>query len=251
MAITVNTLPVTNPKDGSICFDAVLNQNTSFTIDTNLDATNHQFEWFENTIKLSETNATLTVNKPGAYTVIAKNIQTNCLSNPKTVNVNLISTPIDVKISLSEAFEDNQYIHVFASGGSGSFNYQLDNETVQTSSTFENVKPGEHLITVFDVMGCTPKVIPVTLINYLHYFTPNGDTYHEYWNIIGLKDQPDSRIYIFDRYGKLLKEMNGLYIGWDGTYNGYPLPSTDYWFKVNYKENGIDKEFKAHFSLKR
>ncbi|WP_343626171.1 T9SS type B sorting domain-containing protein, partial [Flavobacterium lindanitolerans] len=39
--------------------------------------------------------------------------------------------------------------------------------------------------------------------------------------------------------------------GWDGTMNGNPLPSTDYWFKVLYKENNASKEFKAHFSLKR
>ncbi|HEX9979873.1 MAG TPA: T9SS type B sorting domain-containing protein [Flavobacterium sp.] len=39
--------------------------------------------------------------------------------------------------------------------------------------------------------------------------------------------------------------------GWDGTFNGQPLPSTDYWFTVQYSEQGVAKEFKAHFSLKR
>ncbi|MBC7440118.1 MAG: T9SS type B sorting domain-containing protein, partial [Flavobacterium sp.] len=39
--------------------------------------------------------------------------------------------------------------------------------------------------------------------------------------------------------------------GWDGTYNGYMLPSTDYWFKVEYLEQSQWKEFKSHFSLKR
>jgi gliding motility-associated-like protein len=39
-------------------------------------------------------------------------------------------------------------------------------------------------------------------------------------------------------------------LGWDGTYNGQLLPSTDYWFTVQYQEQGT-KEFKAHFSLKR
>jgi gliding motility-associated-like protein len=29
------------------------------------------------------------------------------------------------------------------------------------------------------------------------------------------------------------------------------MPSTDYWFKIEYTEDGIQKEFKAHFSLKR
>ena len=37
----------------------------------------------------------------------------------------------------------------------------------------------------------------------------------------------------------------------DGAFNGQLMPSTDYWFKVEYPEAGVMKEFKAHFSLKR
>jgi gliding motility-associated-like protein len=45
--------------------------------------------------------------------------------------------------------------------------------------------------------------------------------------------------------------------GWDGTFNGSPVPATDYWFTVTYPETvgstgvTVNKEFKAHFSLKR
>ncbi|MFC7357984.1 T9SS type B sorting domain-containing protein, partial [Jejudonia soesokkakensis] len=39
--------------------------------------------------------------------------------------------------------------------------------------------------------------------------------------------------------------------GWDGTYNGNPLPSSDYWFRVEYMEDETPKEFKGHFTLKR
>ena len=44
--------------------------------------------------------------------------------------------------------------------------------------------------------------------------------------------------------------------GWNGTFNGQPLPATDYWFTVDYFEitpTGVltPKQFKAHFSLKR
>ncbi|MEF3080451.1 T9SS type B sorting domain-containing protein, partial [Winogradskyella poriferorum] len=41
--------------------------------------------------------------------------------------------------------------------------------------------------------------------------------------------------------------------GWDGTFNGNNMPSSDYWFTVEYEEpftNQI-KEFKAHFTLRR
>jgi gliding motility-associated-like protein len=92
----------------------------------------------------------------------------------------------------------------------------------------------------------------VQIIDYPHYFTPNGDGYHDTWNIKGLENFADAtKIYIFDRHGKLLKQISSDSDGWDGTYNGQLMPSTDYWFKVEYPEAGVMKEFKAHFSLKR
>ena len=63
-------------------------------------------------------------------------------------------------------------------------------------------------------------------------------------------------IYIFDRYGKLLKQLDPNGPGWDGTFNGKLLPATDYWFKVNIDvatsaDQEIIKTFTGHFSLKR
>ena len=93
-------------------------------------------------------------------------------------------------------------------------------------------------------------------MDYPHYFTPNGDGYNETWQIYGISDQPDAVIYIFDRYGKLIKQLSPMGEGWDGTYNGNPLPTSDYWFTVEYREPGTSqetakKQFRAHFTLKR
>ncbi|HZW62389.1 MAG TPA: T9SS type B sorting domain-containing protein, partial [Flavobacteriaceae bacterium] len=62
-----------------------------------------------------------------------------------------------------------------------------------------------------------------------------------------------AKIYIFDRYGKLLKQLSPTGSGWDGMYNGEPLPSSDYWFTVEYyePEGTTKKQFSAHFTLKR
>jgi gliding motility-associated-like protein len=49
----------------------------------------------------------------------------------------------------------------------------------------------------------------------------------------------------------LIKQITPQGQGWDGTFNGNPLPSTDYWFTVEYLEATTTKEFKAHFTLKR
>ena len=92
--------------------------------------------------------------------------------------------------------------------------------------------------------------IEVSVIGYKKFFTPNGDGIHDNWRILGIREdfQPNSRVYIFDRYGKLLKELDPITEGWDGTYLGRPMPQTDYWFRV-FLEDG--REFKGHFSLVR
>uniref|UniRef100_UPI0015CAEDB1 T9SS type B sorting domain-containing protein n=1 Tax=Winogradskyella costae TaxID=2697008 RepID=UPI0015CAEDB1 len=63
----------------------------------------------------------------------------------------------------------------------------------------------------------------------------------------------NAKIYIFDRYGKLLKQLSPDGNGWDGTFKGEAMPTSDYWFTVEYDEpsDGVRKEFKAHFTLKR
>ena len=88
------------------------------------------------------------------------------------------------------------------------------------------------------------------IITYPNFFTPNGDGYNDFWNI-NLPTDYNGIIFIYDRYGKLLKQLNSQGPGWDGTFIGKPFPSTDYWFRVEYTENNIRKEFKSHFSLKR
>ena len=68
-----------------------------------------------------------------------------------------------------------------------------------------------------------------------------------------LNNQLNVKIYIFDRYGKLIKQISSTGQGWDGTYNRHLMPADDYWFTVDYIEpsTGTQQQFKAHFSLKR
>ena len=72
-------------------------------------------------------------------------------------------------------------------------------------------------------------------------------------NISSLKSESNAKIYIFDRYGKLLKEIRFSIDGWDGIFNGIPMSSNNYWFSVEYQVDDRDKlkQIKAHFTLKR
>ena len=149
----------------------------------------------------------------------------------------------------SAMFSDNQAISITVVGGDGPFLYQLDNSDFQTSNVFSPVSPGLHIITVVDETFCTNLTTTTTIINYEHYFTPNGDGINDFWNIKGLAES--SRILIFDRFGKTLKQIYTNGPGWDGTYNGQTMPSDDYWFVIDYIEDSAKKIFRAHFTLKR
>src|SRR5690606_5702695 len=136
----------------------------------------------------------------------------------------------------------------------GEYEYPLNDGPFQSSNVFADVDlgPGGHTITIRDVNGCGLVVIEVGIIYYPPFFTPNNDGYNDTWNIKGLGAiDPEARIFIYDRFGKLLKQISPLGEGWDGTFNGNPLPSSDYWFQTEYKEEGQIKQLRGHFSLKR
>jgi len=158
--------------------------------------------------------------------------------------------------TITNAFSENQILTVNVDGY-GTYQYSLDDGPRQISNVFENVGLGEHFITIWDTKGlltasCDPLVLNhVETIDYPHYFTPNGDGLHDTWNISGLQNDFSAKIYIFDRYGKLIKQISPQSPGWDGTYNGNLLPSTDYWFTVDYSQDAAYKQFKAHITLKR
>ena len=167
------------------------------------------------------------------------------------VTVNPSNVILSLNWTVTEAFSKNQIVTVTDPLGSN-YLYQLDFGPFQTSPVFENVASGLHSISVKHVNGCSEFTENnVLIIGYPKFFTPNGDGYNDTWNIPGLQNQFNSRIHIFDRYGKLLKDISPNDPGWDGTYIGQPMPADDYWFNVDYIENAVLKKFKSHFSLKR
>ena len=180
---------------------------------------------------------------------------TSAISLASTFTVIKSGPAANISYSVTNAFAENQILTVF-NEGYGLYEYSLDDGPRQGSTIFENVSQGAHTLYVWDVRdpnySCGVEYLEdVQTIDYPHYFTPNADGYHDSWNISGLASQTTAKIYIFDRLGKLMKQISSKGEGWDGTYNGHLLPSDDYWFTVDYFEQGNTKQFKAHFSLKR
>jgi gliding motility-associated-like protein len=250
ITLIVNKLPVANPKGGFICINnqtgTVLNP---YTIDSELSINNNAFVWTNENNNIVGNNSVLQVSTAGNYSLVVTDKITGCVSKPQQVTVNYSQKAI-VKYTTNEAFSENQSITVTATGD-GEYEYQLDDNDFQDENIFENVNQGPHTINVHDKYGCGNSTLNVFIINYPKFFTPNGDGANDTWNIYSLEQQPKSKIIIYDRFGKILKSLTMNGNSWDGTLNGQPLPSDDYWFTISYIEDGATKEFKSHFSLIR
>ncbi|MFN7318359.1 MAG: T9SS type B sorting domain-containing protein, partial [bacterium] len=216
---------------------------------------NYTFEWFEanDLTTVIGTGPTYTVNTasatpatPREYVVhVTNNTALGCDTTSAAFSVIQSGQAVipagTTGYVISNAFSEMQTITVNITGY-GDYQYSLDDGPRQDSNIFTNVSLGPHRIYVWDNAGgvaysCEALVIElVQTIDYPYYFTPNGDGIHDTWNIVGLQYQPGAKIYIFDRYGKLLKQISAAGNGWDGTYNGYLMPSDDYWFTVDYIE---------------
>lgn len=247
ITVTVYPLPVPLITDGVICTTG--STQTSYVLDTQLNPADHSFQWFfggSATPIPGATANTYAANQIGVYTVVATSTA-GCSSDPVSATVGQMPKGENLVLQQLAAFSDNPTITVTVIGGGGPYLYQLDGFAFQESNVFQDVSAGTHTITVVDDY-CTNLTASVTILDYPRYFTPNQDGFNDTWNIEGVDN---AVIGIFDRYGKLLQQISSNGLGWDGIYNGRLLPATDYWFTIDYVENGSEKTFKAHFSLKR
>jgi len=187
----------------------------------------------------------LIVHPAGIYTVTVTD-ENGCNTSDEINITNYLETVItDVEVQQFTASSNSISISV---SGSGPWQYSLDDFIYQDEPVFRNLLPGYYTIYVRDMNGCAITTADATIVAAPNFFTPNGDGFNDFWQVIAIETEPDARIFIFDRFGKLLKQLSPTGIGWDGTYNGNPMPSSDYWFRVELNDGRM---FRGHFSLKR
>lgn len=197
-----------------------------------------------------QTSATIYVSTPGNYSVtVTKNHGSVICSTTKNIVIIPSNKATISEIITADWTDDDNTITVHVSDSSiGDYEYSLDGIHFQDGNTFTGLQSGEYTVFVHDKHECGTVQQEVFLLMYPKYFTPNRDGYHDTWKIKFALKEPGLKVKIFDRYGKFITYLDYDSFGWDGTYNGEALPSTDYWFLVT-RSNG--KEYRGHFALKR
>ncbi|CAM3515367.1 T9SS type B sorting domain-containing protein [Aequorivita lipolytica] len=187
------------------------------------------------------------IDAPGTYTVTV----TNYFGCEDSVSVEVfpsdVATITDIKII--DFNGSNNSIEIIVEGP-GLYDYALDTNLIyQQSNIFSGLLNGYYTVFVRDRRGCGIVSQQVLILDYPRYFTPNNDGIHDYWQIIGMDEFPQAKIYIFNRYGKFLKAIPPRSKGWDGANEkGTPLPPSDYWFTIEMENR---PKYRGHFTLKR
>jgi gliding motility-associated-like protein len=210
---------------------------------------NYSYHWkFNSQPILGATSDNLTVNTAGTYTVTTTTVASCSRTRTITVVASDIAKITGVSI-VDLAAENSITVSVT---GSGDYVYSLDELSgpYQTEAVFNTVKSGIHTVYVKDLNGCGISSKEVAVLGIPSFFTPNGDGHNDYWNIKGVNVNFNYKtiVYIYDRYGKLLKQLDPTSEGWDGTYTSQLLPADDYWYTIQLEDG---RSFKGHFALKR
>lgn len=204
----------------------------------------------------------ITVSSGGVYTVTGTQTNgTGCVRTREIqVNESAVASITEDHVSIVDDSENNSISIDPSNLGIGNYEYALIDENGQQTSfqdipIFENLKGGFYTIVIQDINGCKPNAeLPVSIIEFPKFFTPNNDGINDTWSIKGINTTffPSAQIYIFNRFGKVLVKMNADSVGWDGTYGGKKLPSDDYWFSVNLVDKkGFVRTRRGNFSLIR
>lgn len=218
--------------------------NICNNLPTNISAPSGFSNYSWNTLPV-QISQNITISNAGNY-VVTLTSAIGC-TNTKTFTVvnSEIATITNIEVN---DFEENLSA-IFTITGNGNYTYSIDGINFQNSPIFNLLEAGEYNVYVKEE-NCGTVSDTFFAISYPKFFTPDGDSFNDTWQIKNLekKGLENSKIYIFDRFGKLIKEINKTNTSWDGTFNNQTLPSADYWFVLE-ATNG--KNIKGHFSLKR
>lgn len=248
--LTINPLPpVANDETILYCLNDFPVQQTISSGIPSPNINNYSYSWSN-----GPNTESILVNEIGTYTVTVTDNLTGC-SKSRTVTVSPSNIATVDSIQVIDGSLGNNQITVIASG-EGEYQYALVDEDgnttpYQDSNVFTQVSPGIYSVLIKDIKnncGITEEMISV--IGFPLYFTPNGDSINDTWQVYGISPnfQQNSKIYIYDRYGKLITQVKASSRGWDGTYKGKPLPQSDYWFSVTLEDGRV---YQNHFTLKR
>lgn len=261
------TVTVTNAHDCSATFtaqityveppevelgpDTVLCDGEVLLLDAGPDGS--QYTWNN-----GATGRTTQAASAGTYTVNVGNGY--CVS---TDSIHLYFNPSPARMAARQLFTclDEEPHYVLLDAGNPGSQYAWS--TGSNAQVILAAAYGWYHVEVTNVFDCALRD-SVTVIEYCppsiyvpNTFTPNGDGVNDIWMPVG-KSIGTMELEVFDRWGGIIFTTTDPTRGWDGTFNGQPLPNDVYVWRMSYRfledrEGGLgnERQGQGHVTLLR
>ncbi|MBO7570811.1 MAG: T9SS type B sorting domain-containing protein [Bacteroidales bacterium] len=189
-----------------------------------LNTTYDNYQWNNGT-----SNPYIDISNPGGYYSVSVTNAEGCTASTSMRASFSDNYPEIVKITSGKGL-----VIVEVEGGTPPYYYSADGQTWQSSNIFDNLPSAYYDIMVQDNNHCIDQMQTFldASVGIPSFFTPNGDGFNDTWVLTGLYMYPDSKVAVYDRYGKEVFVSKGAICEWDGMYGGRPLPSDSYWYVV-------------------
>jgi len=210
-----------------------------------------------------ETGASFTTTPTSTITTFYVDATENGCTTPTRTEVKLevlgnsvsATSPINLNniVIVDDSNNNSITINIFQNISNYEFNLNRFDE-FGDETYFEHLEPGIHSLYSRDKTNCGISILDIAILGFPKFFTPNGDGQNDTWKVLGndLNNIQISGIYIFDRFGKLVADVDLTGDGWDGFYNGERLPAADYWYLVKFTDQYSDyREKRGNLSLIR
>lgn len=175
-----------------------------------------------------------------------------CVSTD-TIHVYVRESPT---LSIDSVNQKENVVAYNVVGGTEPYSILLDKSVVgsEPSGELHDSPIGTHKLVATDANECEDAayfdITPIPVIP-SEYFSPNNDGLNDTWFIENIDVYPRCTVKIYDRMGRVVYDCDSYdnENGWDGAYQGNPLPSSDYWYVINLPES--DTQIMGHFTLIR
>lgn len=256
--LTVTVLPPINPEvspDATICDGG----STTLTV-TGVGV--KSVVWTPAAGLDDATKATVQAS-PAETTTYKATVSNGVCSDSKEVTVTIAQLPrFEYVKKIESATCSTRGVEVAGKDGTAPYTFSDDGVNFTSETEFYGLPSGYIKFYIRDNNKCesdTTVHFDPYPINPDRFFSPNEDGVNELWTVENLNCYEGYIVEIFDRYGRRLYiykkgsfsggTVTDDFVGWDGTYNGHKMPSTDYWYLITVEE--IRKQFNGHFTLKR
>jgi len=234
----------TNDENAAICEGFTITMNaSSYNADT--------YSWTSSAF-VGEKQTAMITESPEATTTYYVNMTRGACTGRDEITIEVNGKPVIDRIDSL----DVRVREIIVKDGSGTppFEYKVDHFPFDDNSVKSDLFFGIRMFYVIDRLGCISvayeHLVEAPKLFIPSYFSPNGDGVNDTWEVEGLANiYPDAVVTIYDRFGKELVKYRGTDAGWDGTYLGRDMPTTDYWYVIDIKE--INKQYVGHFTLLR